>query len=83
MKVSIYYLNKELVLTNDKEYCNKCYKIITIHKQHSFSSIYNYLKEWMTTKDKVWCFYFENDLIFHSFLSIYLPHYPEFDTCHF
>jgi len=77
MKVSIYYLNKELVLTNDKEYCKKCDKIITIHKQHSFSSIYNYFKEWMTAKDKVWCFYFENDFIFHSFLGIYLPHYFE------
>jgi len=78
MKISIYYLDKELVLTNDKECCNKCDKIITIHKQHSFSSIYNYLKEWMTPKQhNVWCLYFENDFIFHSFLSIYLPHYFE------
>jgi len=78
MKISIYYLNKELVLTNDKECCNKCDKIIAIHKQHSFSSIYNYLKEWMTPKQhNVWGFYFENDFIFHSFLSIYLPHYFE------
>jgi len=76
MKISIYYLDKELVLTNDKECCNKCDKIIIIHKQHSFSSIYNYLKEWMTPKQhNVWCLYFENDFIFHSFLSIYLPHY--------
>jgi len=78
MKISIYYLDKELVLTNDKECCNKCDKIIIIHKQHSFSSIYNYLKEWMTPKQhNVWCLYFENDFIFHSFLSIYLPHYFE------
>ena len=75
MKVSIYHLDKELVLTDEKEHCRKCDNIISIQQHHSYSTIYNFLQDWLNSKINNWCFYFDSDFTLHSFLTVYLPYY--------